>query len=109
MTKGSRLEVCWIWKLMVEEVALMPATVPLSLMTPLAMVVPAPIKSKPGAKAEAPVPPLVTAKVPVKLGTKVKVLAVVVLMEIKMLVSEEVATWIRGPVMPEIVVRAAVK
>ena len=43
-------------------------------------------------RVEVPVPPLATASWPVKLGMKVKVLAVVVEMEIRMLVSEELAT-----------------
>ena len=80
-------------KVTVEEVALMPATVPLSLIRPLEIaLVPLPMRLKPGAKVAAPVPPLATARVPVKLGMKVRVLAVVVEMEITMLVSEEVAT-----------------
>jgi hypothetical protein len=94
----------------VAEVALMPATVPLSLMRPLAIaLVLLPVKTNPGAKEPAPVPPLATARVPVKLGMKVRVLAVVVEMEIKMLVSEVVATWIAGPVIPETWVMAEVK
>ena len=110
MVKGSKLEVCWMLKLTVEEVALMPATVPLSLIKPLAMaLVPLPIRLKPGAKELAPVPPLPTANWPVKLGTKVKVLAVEVLMLIKMLVSEVVAMAMAGPVRAEMEVIAEVR
>ena len=58
---------------------------------------------------DVPVPPLATDSWPVKLGTKVKVLAVEVLMEIKMLVSEEVAMWMPGPVRAEMEVKAEVK
>lgn len=56
-----------------------------------------------------PVPPLWTAKVPLQPGIKVKVLEVVVEMERRMLVSEEVATWIAGPVKAEIEVKAEVR
>ena len=48
-------------KLTELDVAPIPATVPLSLMSPLARaLVPFPIKLNPGAKLEAPVPPLAT-------------------------------------------------
>ena len=97
-------------KLTVEEVALMPATVPSSLKAPLRKgLVALPVKTKPGVKLEAPLPPLLTESWPVKLGTKVKVLAVEVLMEIKMLVSEEVEMWRPGPVRPETEVMAEVR
>ena len=52
---------------------------------------------------------LAAARVPVKPGTKVKVLAVVVLTLMVMLVSEEVATWMAGPVRAEIEVKAEVR
>ncbi len=58
---------------------------------------------------EVPVPPLATDSWPVKPGTKVRVLGVVVLMLMVILASEEVATWIAGPVKPEMEVRADVK
>lgn len=45
---------------------------------------------------------LLSAKVPVQFGMKVKVFAVVVFMESKILVSEEVAMWTAGPVRAEI-------
>ena len=110
MTKGSRAPVCWMLKLTVEEVALIPATVPLSLNNPgVKAEVPCPVKTKPGVKVPAPLPPLLTAKVPVQVGTKVKVLAVVVLTLMSMLVSELVATWIAGPVREEMEVRAVVR
>ena len=93
MTKGSRAAVCWMLKETVDDVAVMPATVPLSLMIPgVKAAATLPVKTKPGVKDAAPVPPLATASWPVKLGMKVKVLAVVVEMEIRMLVSEELAT-----------------
>ena len=95
---------------MVEEVALTPATVPLSRITPgLKAPVPCPVRTKPGVKDAAPLPPLLTARVPVKFGIKVRVLLVVVEMEITMLVSEVVATWIEGPLMPETAVMAEVR
>jgi hypothetical protein len=57
----------------------------------------------------APVPPRLTANWPVKPGTKVRVLAVEVLILMVMLVSEVVATAMAGPVRPETEVTAAVK
>ena len=92
MVKGSRPPPVWMRKETVEEVALIPATKPLFLIRPLIRLVPLPMMSKPGAKEEAPVPPLFTPNVPVKLGIKVRVLAVLVLIEITMFVSEPVAT-----------------
>ncbi len=110
MTNGSNPLPCWIRKETVALVALIPATVPLLRIIPLVMApVPFPIKSKPGAKLAAPVPPLFTASCPVKEGTKVRVFAVVVLTLIRMLVSLVVATWIAGPVRAEIDVRALVR
>ena len=110
MTKGSRLEDWRILKETVEEVALTPATVPLSLKTPTVMApVLCPVKTKPGVKLAAPEPPLATESWPVHPGTKVRVSAVVVLMLIRMLVSEEVATWRAEPVRPETEVKAEVK
>ena len=52
---------------------------------------------------------LAAAKVPVKPGTKVKVLAVEVLTLMVMLVSVVVAMWILGPVRAEMEVRAEVR
>ena len=97
-------------KLTVAEVAVIPATVPLSRIIPLAMaLVPWPVKAKPEIKEAAPEPPLATDSWPVQPGTKVKVLAVVVLMLIKRLVSEELATCTAGPVKAETEVTAEVK
>ena len=109
--KGSVVPaVPWTLKLMVLEVALTPATVPLSRIMPgVKAPVPWPVKTKPGVKLPAPLPPLATDRVPVKLGMKVKVLAVVVEILIRMLVSELVATWIEGPLIPETAVMAEVK
>ena len=108
--KGSKAPVCWIWKLTVEVVALIPATVPLSLKMPgVKAPVLLPVKAKPGVKEPAPLPPLVTANVPVQLGTKVRVLAVLVLMPMTMLVSEVVATWTPGPVKEDMEVKAEVR
>ena len=110
MRKGSRAPVCWIWKLTVEEVAPMPATVPLSRRMPGRIaLVELPVKTKPGVKLPAPLPPLLTASVPVHPGIKVKVLAVVVETLMSMLVSEVVATWIAGPLIPETWVMAEVR
>jgi hypothetical protein len=65
----------------------------LSRITPLDIaLVPLPVKTKPGVKLAAPVPPLFTASCPVQLGIKVRVLAVVVDILIRILVSEVVAT-----------------
>ncbi len=108
--KGSKLAVCWIWKLTVEVVALMPTLVPSSLSLPgRKALVALPVKTKPGVKEPAPLPPLATANVPVQPGTKVKVLAVLVETEIKTLVSELVATWMDVPVIPETWVMAVVR
>lgn len=94
----------------VELVALMPTTVPSSLSLPLLKaLVPLPVKTKPGAKEEAPLPPLPTESWPVKDGMKVRVLAVEVEILIKMLVSEVVATWITGPVRPDTELMAEVR
>ena len=60
-------------------------------------------------RVDVPVPPLATESCPVKPGTKVKVLAVVVWMLTVMLASEVVATWMAGPVKAEMEVRAEVK
>ena len=110
MVKGSRAPVCWMLKDTVDEVAPMPATVPLSRIRPLAMALPAlPIKLNPGAKELAPVPPLATESCPVKFGMKVRVLAVVVLMLMTMLVSLPVATAMAGPVRLEMEVNALVR
>ena len=43
MLKGSKPPPVWMRKETVAEVALMPATVPLSLIRPLAVVVPTPV------------------------------------------------------------------
>ena len=58
---------------------------------------------------EVPVPPLATESCPVQPGIKLRVLAVVVLIEMVILVSEEVATWIAEPVSADIEVRAEVR
>jgi hypothetical protein len=58
---------------------------------------------------EVPVPPLATDNWPTKFGIKVKVLAVEVEMVMEMLVSELVATWMEGPLIPETAVMAEVK
>ena len=77
---------------------------------PLAMaLLPLPVKTKPGVKEPAPVPPLATDRVPVQPGTKVKVLAVDVLILMTMLVSEPVATEMAGPVKAEMEVKAEVR
>ena len=110
MVKGSKPAEVWMLKDTVAEVALMPATVPLSRIRPTdKALVPLVIRSKPGAKLPAPVPPLATARVPVKEGMKVKVLAVVVEMEMTMLVSEVVATEMAGPVRAEMEVMAELR
>ena len=60
--KGSKVPEPWTLKEIVEEVAFTPATVPLSLKIPGAMaLVPWPVKTKPGVKEAAPVPPRLTA------------------------------------------------
>ena len=109
--KGSTAPLLpWTLKEIVEEVAFTPATVPLSLKIPGARAaVPWPVKTKPGVKEAAPVPPRPTANWPVQPGTKVRVLVVVVLMLKRILVSEELATWMEGPAIPETAVMAEVR
>ena len=162
--KGSRVVLPWTLKEIVDELALMPATAPLSIkapwakaeadvhlaakpLAPVPVTVPwnwsveamvicptvlvvmvmleplikvmgaylTPLESAPKSwpcwvgAVDVPVPPLATESCPVKPGTKVKVLAVVVLMLTVMLASEVVATWMAGPVKAEMEVRAEVK